>query len=159
MGELIDRFYGAFAARDSDAMAACYHPRAVFSDPVFPRLEGPRIGTMWRMLCERADDLEITWGEVAADAGRATARWRAVYTFTATGRRVDNRIAAAFEFGDGVILRHVDRFDFWRWSRMALGPTGWLLGWSPLVRNKVRAQADRQLRRYESGLRPASAAG
>ena len=55
----------------------------------------------------------------------------------------------AMEFGpDGLITRHRDRFDFWRWSRQALGPAGWLLGWTPLLRAKVRATAAGNLDRF-----------
>src|SRR5215207_6314939 len=36
--ELVERFYGAFARGDGDAMAACYAPGAHFSDPVFTDL-------------------------------------------------------------------------------------------------------------------------
>jgi hypothetical protein len=62
---------------------------------------------------------------------------------------VHNRIDARFEFdGQGLITRHRDRFDFWAWSRQALGTTGWLLGWTPMLRNKVRYTADGNLRRY-----------
>ncbi len=52
-----------------------------------------------------------------------------------------NIIDAEFEFRDGLILRHVDRFDFYRWSRQALGLPGLLLGWTDKVRNKVKATA------------------
>ena len=63
------------------------------------------------------------------------------YTFSATGRKVLNRIDASFEFRDGLIVRHIDRFDFWRWSRQALGTPGLLLGWTGFLRGKVRAKA------------------
>ncbi|HET9043130.1 MAG TPA: hypothetical protein VFN70_08290, partial [Burkholderiales bacterium] len=62
-----------------------------------------------------------------------------------TGRRVHNVIDATFEFRDGLIVRHVDRFSFWRWARQALGATGWFLGWTPLVRDRVRSEARRGL--------------
>ena len=55
-------------------------------------------------------------------AGRA--HWDATYTYSATGRRVDNRIDATFAFRDGLIVRHDDRFDLWRWARQALGVQG-----------------------------------
>jgi len=142
---LIDRFYRAFQVRDAATMAACYHPQIEFSDPVFTGLRGPEAGAMWAMLCARATDLEITFGDVQADDARGRARWKARYTFTQTGRRVHNAIAAEFEFRDGLIVRHVDRFDFWRWSRQALGLTGLLLGWTPMVRNRVRTMARRGL--------------
>lgn len=145
---LIHRFYDAFAAGDHQTMAACYHERVVFSDPVFPRLEGREVGMMWRMLCERATDLQVEHSSVAADDARGSAHWDATYTFSGSGRKVLNRIDASFVFEGGMIIQHTDAFDFWRWSRMALGPMGVLLGWSGLVRNKVRAQAGHSLQRF-----------
>ena len=148
--ELVTRFYTAFQRRDGAAMAACYAPGVVFSDPVFPRLEGPHAGAMWRMLCERGTDLEVTFTGVTCDDARGSAHWDARYTFTQTGRKVLNRIDAAFEFSGGAIVRHVDSFDLYRWSRQALGPVGLLLGWSPVVRNKVRRSAATALAAWEA---------
>lgn len=139
--ELIETFYTAFQRRDGEAMAACYHPEIRFSDPVFPDLHGPRAGGMWRMLCERGKDLELQFSDVHADDESGHAHWDASYTFSATGRHVDNHIDAAFRFRDGKIVEHRDSFSFWAWSRQALGVPGLLLGWTPLVRGKVRATA------------------
>ena len=140
-GQLIERFYGAFAAADPDAMERCYHPEVRFSDPVFTDLRGPEVMKMWRMLLGRSDDLEIELGEHSAQDEEGTAHWTARYTFSRTGRHVVNEIDAAFEFEDGLIATHHDSFDFWRWSRMALGTPGLLLGWSPVLKKKVRAQS------------------
>ena len=139
--QLIEQFYGAFAARDVDAMERCYHPEVKFSDPVFTDLRGPEVMRMWRMLLERSDDLEIELGERSAQGQKGTAHWTARYTFSRTGRHVTNEIDAAFGFEDGLIATHQDSFDFWRWSRMALGAPGLLLGWSPGLKKKVRAQS------------------
>lgn len=147
---LVDAFYAAFARRDGAAMQACYAADARFSDPVFSGLAGPEVGAMWRMLCERASDLRLEWRDVRETApGRVQAHWEAWYTFGATGRRVHNVIDAVFVVRDGRIAEHVDRFDFWRWARQALGPAGWLLGWTPMLHNKVRAQAARGLAAWQ----------
>jgi len=138
--ELLHRFYQAFQRRDYASMATCYHPEATFEDPVF-QLRGAEIGAMWRMLCERGKDLVLTYDHVHADATQGRAVWDARYTFSQTKRRVHNHVPARFTFRDGKILTHHDAFSFWRWSRQALGPTGWLLGWTPLLRAKVRASA------------------
>jgi len=138
---LIHRFYTCFQARDAQGMRACYHPDVVFSDPAFGELRGTAAGDMWAMLCARATDLELTHGNVAANDETGTADWDARYTFTQTGRRVHNRIHASFGFRDGLIARHDDDFSFWRWARQALGPAGLALGWTPLLRAKVRAAA------------------
>jgi ketosteroid isomerase-like protein len=139
--ELIERFYDAFGRRDGDAMAACYAPDAHFSDPVFPDLRGEEPGAMWRMLTARATDLTVELLEHGAEDGTGSARWLARYTFTQTGRKVENDVRATFRFEGGLIADHRDEFDFHRWARQALGPSGLLLGWTPLIRNAVRRRA------------------
>jgi ketosteroid isomerase-like protein len=149
--ELIDRFYSAFAVRNHEAMTACYTANPSFSDPVFPDLRGEEVRSMWRMLCERGLDLELTHSDVQADADRGSAHWVAEYTFTGTGRHVRNEIDASFRFEDGLIAEHTDRFDLWAWTRQALGPVGWVAGWSPPLHNKVRGQARANLRDFMAG--------
>lgn len=147
---LVDTFYAAFSRRDGAAMAARYAADARFFDPVFTSLQGAEVGAMWRMLCERAHDLRLEWRDVRETApGRVQAHWEAWYTFGATGRPVHNVIDAVFVVSDGRIAEHTDRFGFWRWSRQALGPAGWLLGWTPPLRAKVRSQAARGLAAWQ----------
>jgi ketosteroid isomerase-like protein len=149
--QLIDRFYRAFADRDADGMAACYTADIVFEDPAFGELHGDEARGMWRMLCARAKDLQLTHSDVVADEARGHAHWEAIYTFSQTGRRVHNKIDADFVFRDGLIAEHRDRFDFWAWSRQALGLPGMLLGWTPFLRGKVRTQAKAGLRKFLGG--------
>jgi ketosteroid isomerase-like protein len=142
---LIREFYAAFARRDAEAMARCYHDEVFFSDPAFPKLRGEEARDMWRMLVARASDLEIVLDEASADAQGGRARWTARYTFSKTGRKVVNRIEALFAFRDAKIVRHFDTFPFWRWSAQALGPLGQLLGWFAPVKWMVRKQAAKGL--------------
>lgn len=146
---LIREFYAAFARRDAEAMARCYHDDVFFSDPAFPKLHGEEAHDMWRMLLARAADLEVVLEEAGADAQGGHARWTARYTFSRTGRKVENRISAVFAFRNGKIVRHYDRFSFWRWSSQALGPLGRILGWSAPLKWMVRRQAARQLERFQ----------
>ena len=145
---LIERFYTAFARRDPEAMLACYGPGIAFHDPVFGALSGREVRAMWRMLNARATDLAVEFANVAATERKGSAHWEARYTYSATGRPVHNRIDATFEFQDGLIARHVDRFSLWRWAAMALGAKGALLGWLPPVRAEIRARAARGLAAY-----------
>lgn len=147
---LINRFYDAFARLDGDAMAACYAPDAHFHDPVFQDLNGDEVGSMWRMLAGRAKDLKIVHSDVQADADTGSAHWEADYTFS-TGRDVHNVIDASFTFENALIADHRDRFDLYAWSRQALGPVGLLLGWSPPVQGKIRAQAREGLDEFMGG--------
>ncbi len=145
---VIERFYQAFAARDGATMAACYAPDVRFSDPVFPDLRGERAGAMWRMITDGPGDVRVELLSHDADATSGTAHWRASYTFTETGRAVVNDIHATYEFADGLIVRHQDRFSFHRWARQALGPVGLLLGWTPLLRAAVRRKAAARLAEF-----------
>jgi len=147
---LLTTFYTAFAKRDGDAMAACYADDVQFSDPVFPSLTGSDAGDMWRMLCERGADLVVESSNIRADDTNGSAHWEAHYTLSSTGRKVHNIIEATFTFRDSKIATHTDVFNFWRWSRMALGAPGLVLGWSPIVRNKVRGEAAKGLSIWQS---------
>ena len=155
---LVRRFYDCFAGKDAAGMAACYHADVVFSDPAFGELRGGEPGAMWAMLLSRATDLEAGCDHASANDARGIARWHARYTFSQTGRPVLNRVEAAFEFRDGLIVRHLDHFSFWRWARQALGPVGLLLGWSPMLKRKVQTGARRGLVGYMRSAAAASAA-
>lgn len=144
---LLERFYTAFQQRDADAMGACYAAEVRFQDPVFT-LEGSRARAMWRMLCERGRDLRVEFRVISADDTAGAAHWEAWYTFSGTGRHVHNVIEASFTFAGGRIIAHHDGFDFYRWARQALGWTGVLLGWTPLVRATVRRKAAAALESY-----------
>lgn len=148
--ELIVRFYDAFARLDGETMAACYAPNAHFSDPVFTDLRGDEPGAMWKMLTGRAKDLEVRLAEHSADDDSGRAHWLADYTFN-TGRKVHNDVRAEFRFKDGLIVEHHDSFSFYAWSRQALGPPGLTLGWTPIVKGRVRREARSGLDQYRAG--------
>ena len=147
---LIRRFYEAFANKDYKTMQEAYHSQAGFSDPVFQSLSASEVRAMWKMLVTSASDLEINLNSAKADDNRGQCQWEALYTFSGTGRPVRNVIHATFCFRDGKILDHRDKFNFWRWSRMALGPTGLLLGWSPYLLHAVRMKARISLNKFMS---------
>jgi ketosteroid isomerase-like protein len=146
--DILQQFYTAFQQRNYKKMQECYHENATFQDPVFGTLTSVEVKTMWEMLLTSARDLTIVFGDIKANECTASCRWEAWYTFSKTGRNVHNIIEASFELKDGKIFRHHDRFDLWRWARQALGFPGMLLGWSPLIQNKIRATAQKSLQRY-----------
>lgn len=146
--KLIQNFYACFQKRDYAGMAACYHDEVEFSDMVFINLKGKRAKAMWQMLCERGKDLEITVSGIHAEAHRGQAHWEARYTFSATGRKVHNKIDATFQFAEGKILKHQDSFDLWKWARMALGLKGIILGWLPAVQTAIRKEASKNLEKF-----------
>jgi ketosteroid isomerase-like protein len=147
---LIERLYAALDAADGETMASLYAPDAVFSDPAFGELHGSEPGDMWRMLCAQATDLRVSVSDVSADDSSGSAQWVAHYTFSATGRPVENRVSAAFRFRDGLIAEHRDSFSMWRWSRQALGPPALVLGWNPVGRALFQRRARERLEEWRS---------
>jgi hypothetical protein len=146
--KLVTGFYEAFNRRDPGPMRAAYAPNAVFSDAVFPNLEGPAIGDMWSMLCERAQDFRVEFRDAIADDSNGSAHWEAYYLFGGK-RHVHNILDATFTFSQGLIVKHHDAMNFWRWSRQALGPLGVVLGWSGLVQRLVQSQSRAALAKYQ----------
>lgn len=144
---IIEKFYSAFMEKDYAEMIECYHPDIHFQDEVF-NLHGKSAGAMWYMLCSRGKDLQVNYSGVEVSDNKGKAHWEATYTFSASGRKVHNFINAEFEFKDGKIIHHKDSFNFWKWSAMALGPAGLLLGWSSGLRRKVSRAANKSLEAF-----------
>lgn len=144
----IKRFYTCFQQKDWKGIQACYHPEIQFSDPVFPNLKGKEAKAMWHMLVTAATDLEINYSGVEASEISGHCKWEAQYSFLRTGRKVHNRIQANFKFVNGLIIHHQDTFDIWKWSQMALGTIGLLLGWSSFMRRKIRVMAGQNLSKF-----------
>ncbi len=141
---LMKQFYSAFQNRDAESMASLYSEEAHFQDPVF-KLEGSKIGSMWKMLCTNGKDLQISFSILHATETSGQTQWIAHYTFSSTGRKVINKITASFEFKDGKIIRHIDHFSFWKWASQALGPLGVLFGWTKAVKTRVQIIANKNL--------------
>lgn len=145
----IHRFYTAFQQLDYTTMQACYTDNAVFSDPVFGLLDTQEVRAMWEMLCKRAKDFSLTYGNIRLlDDEYATVEWTATYTFAQTGKKVINRIKANMRFKDGYIIEHSDAFAFYAWCKQALGLPGILLGWSGYMHKKIQLQAKIGLQRF-----------
>jgi len=146
--EIIEKLYQSFSIKDYRRMAECYHPEATFTDSVFNLQSGREIAAMWHMLTDAGKDLRIEYRDIRADSQTGTAHWEAFYTFSKTGRPVHNILEAVFEFKDGLIIRHTDRFDLWRWAGLALGTPGKLLGWAPFFQQRIRTTAMQNLRKF-----------
>ncbi len=146
--QLITSFYEAFQRKNYLTMQACYADDATFTDEVFRNLDATQTRKMWEMLIRRGKDLTLTFSDVQANDTTGSATWVATYTFNQTKRPVVNRVMANFVFKNGKISQHTDRFDFYSWSRQALGLPGLLLGWTGYLRKKVQQSALKNLTEY-----------
>ncbi len=145
---LIEKFYTSFQQKNRKGMQECYDDAVIFNDPVFQNLKGKEAIAMWHMLTEAGKDLTISFKNIKANDSAGSCDWDAHYSFSRTGKKVHNIIHAEFKFQQGKIIEHRDSFDLWRWSRMALGTSGILLGWSALVQNKIRTTAISSLNKF-----------
>ena len=149
--QLLQQFYTSFQKLDYEDVKACYHPEIEFRDNAFGDLKGKRVGAMWHMLFSGVTPdapLQFTFSNIQADEQQGSASLEARYKFSLTGRQVHNKIQSTFQFQDGKIIRQIDRFDFWRWSRQAFGTTGLLLGWMPWFRHKFQTTANKRLDQF-----------
>jgi len=148
--ELITKFYQSFADKDVEGMVGCYHDEIQFQDPAFGLLEGDDAKKMWRMLMKRSGgNIKITFSNVQADEKTGSANWKAEYVFSQTGRNVINIVSAQFEFRDGKIISHHDHFNMWKWSRQALGLSGYALGWSGFMKRKIQERSRKLLESWK----------
>ena len=145
----IHKFYTAFANADAEKMCECYHPNVEFSDPAFGILKGKEVCQMWEMLIERSKgNIKIDFSQVKANEHLGSAFWIAKYNFSKTNREVVNTIASKFHFKEGLIIKHTDDFDIWKWAKQALGLKGFLLGWTGFMQNNIQKQARMALNKY-----------
>jgi len=133
--ELIHRLYSSLGAHDHAAMAACYHQDATFKDIAFHLQGREKIHDMWKFVTRPEPHLTVTFEVGDADDHHVEARLIDHYTFTETGRTVDNAITSTFRFQDGLIIDHQDVCDPVSWANMAMtGPKAWLAGHARPVR-------------------------
>ncbi|MGL4597321.1 MAG: nuclear transport factor 2 family protein, partial [Bacteroidia bacterium] len=125
--QLLTDFYTAFQRKDFAFMQQCYSDQATFNDPVFKNLNAAEVRAMWEMLISRGKDLVLEFKDIKADDKIGEAKWIATYSFSKTGRKVVNHIQAQFVFENGKIVQHKDDFNFYAWSKQALGISGLLL--------------------------------
>lgn len=153
MAELIEKFYSSFKNLDPETMVSCYHDEIEFEDPAFGKLKGERAKNMWRMLChsQKGREFIVNYSEIKSNDRSGTAHWEAHYKFSATGRKVHNKIDAKFEFKDGKIIKHVDSFNLHKWAGMALGFKGKIIGGTRFFKKKLNEQTGRLLDKFERG--------
>lgn len=145
---LIHQFYQAFNNKDHAGMQKCYAEAIHFSDPAFNDLYKKEPGAMWHMLLSGSKDLKVEFSNVKANDSEGSCDWVATYTLSVTGRKVINRIHAKFQFKNGKIIRHADHFDFYKWAKQGFGPIGYILGWTPILKNKVQKTAKENLKKF-----------
>ena len=144
------KFYSAFSNADAATMCECYDSTIQFRDPVFGLLKGNDVCQMWKMLIEKSNgNIKIEYSTIKATEYLGSAQWIATYNFSKTNRKVVNVIQAQFQFKDGLIIKHTDEFDLYKWSKQAFGITGHLFGWTGFFQKKIQEKALLSLKKYK----------
>ncbi len=158
LSPVVGRFFEAFAASDWQTMARCYHDKASFSDPVYPDLREERIVYRWHQLLSAAEtstlksgsknshslnNLKLEYRVLFGDERKAQVLWTASYLYQ--NRSVSNEVLSTLAIWDDKIVRQVDEYNFWRWSRQALGLTGLAFGAMPWYQRSVQRSAQSRL--------------
>jgi ketosteroid isomerase-like protein len=141
---VLEKLFTSLDRRDHEAMAACYHPDAVFRDIAFTLRGRKQIHAMWHMISE--SDLRASHTIRRIDGRAATVELVADYTFGSTGRRVHNVIRSDIHFMDGLIIRQLDSCSALRWGVRALGPVKGVMSW--IVPGTRRKLAMRMLEKF-----------
>jgi ketosteroid isomerase-like protein len=145
---LLKKFYQALRDKNLEDMLCCYHPNATFTDPVFGALHGEALKGMWMMVLEKSPDLTIQFNNIQAGDKEGKAEWTSTYRFSKTNRIIENKIHSRFRFQEGLIHSHKDFFSLWKWAGMALGVSGYILGFTAIIQNQIRLDAQNSLKIY-----------
>ncbi|MCT8340444.1 nuclear transport factor 2 family protein [Flavobacteriaceae bacterium TK19130] len=149
VNELAHQFYSSFTEKNAEGMISCYSDDIHFYDPVFGNLYGAEAKAMWGMLTKNMDaNGTIDYELVEIHELKAIVKWKASYPFGPKRRIVVNNITAELYVEDGKIVKHIDTFNLWKWSRQAFGVPGILLGWTPFFKRKLRSTVRKRLTRY-----------
>lgn len=155
--DLMHKFYGSFSNSDADGMIACYDDNITFKDPAFGELKGERAKAMWQMLLAKKTDAKIKYEILQVSKDSACVEWIANYTYGPEKRNVTNHVHAYFKIENNKITKHRDSFCIWKWSQQALGTSGYLFGWSALMKNKIQNKTNKLLNDYMSKHEPVAA--
>ncbi len=147
--ELIEKFYTSFSNGDAKGMIECYHENITFKDPAFGELKGEKAKKMWEMLLSKKNSTtQISFDNVETTKETGSVNWTAKYVYGEKNRKVINMITANFKFKEGKIIEHIDTFNLWKWTQQALGISGYILGWSSFMKNKIQKTTNKKLANY-----------
>lgn len=143
--EIAIKFYDAFSVANIDVLKQLYDKKLIFNDNIFVNLDYNETISMWSSLLVGNKNMSIKYEIKKYSEKYVEVEWIADYLFTSTNRNVKNIILAKMEIDQGKIINHKDNFDFYKWSQMAFGITGVLIGWTSFFKNKVRTEAYNKL--------------
>jgi len=138
---VITGLYNAYKERNPELMASFYTEDASFKDEIFGEVTGQEIPKVWEVVHSTTSNFYLYFHIVNVNKNLATVNSQLSYTFKHTGRKIDISITSIFRFENGKIRHQVDEYSLWKWASQAFGVSGFLLGWNPKFKNKIRQSA------------------
>lgn len=97
------------------------------------------------LLSQKKESTIITFNSIQASSEKGTVNWIAEYFYGEKKRKVINKVNASFKFKEGKIIEHTDTFNLWEWTKQAMGITGFLMGWTSFMKDKIQATTNKNL--------------
>ncbi|KAH8923203.1 hypothetical protein BT69DRAFT_1262631 [Atractiella rhizophila] len=144
----IEKYQSSHASLDWEGMSSCLSPTYTFSDPAFPDLDERMSKGMWCMFLEnRETNKMVVKCGPATKTGENTWEYDYSVDYVLNSRPILNHMHATLTLSPStnLITKQVDHFDFYAWARQALGVSGYLLGWTEMVKGQVRTRAKGRL--------------
>jgi hypothetical protein len=158
--EVAQQFFSALSSLNAIAATEFYADghSDLFKDPVFGLEDSAHAKAIWKLLIASSlsysqktgvEPLRIDVAGIqtnSQDENQVRVYWNATYTYSETGRYVENHLTSDLTIENGKITRQRDSFDYCRWTEMALGGTkGWLACRFPIL---THIQANIQLEKF-----------
>ena len=138
-GDVVRRFYDAFEAHDSAAMANLYAGDVKFKDAIFSFTDKPGVVGMWQKIFKADPNAKLKFTVDKVDGDVVIGKWIADYHL---GKRpVHNEVSTTMRVKDGKIVEHTDDFSWKKWAPQALpaGKVFTLPGFEQLAKGLMRS--------------------
>ena len=143
----IHRFFTAYQNKEYTTMQNCYSKDAVYNSPIYGLINAEHVKAMWEMICKTNEEESLHFEKIELlDHEYTTCDWSLAYYYT--NRRINNKIKSYLRLENGLIIEHTDAFDLYKWSRMAFGLTGLLIGWSKFFQKKIQKSTRNKLSEF-----------
>ena len=143
----IHRFFTAYQNKEYTTMQNCYSEDAVYNNPIYGLNDTEHVKAMWEMICKTNKEESLHFENIELlDHEYATCDWSLVYYYT--NRRINNKIKSYLRLENGLIIEHTDAFDLYKWTRMAFGLTGSLIGWSNFFQKRIQKSTRKKLSEF-----------
>lgn len=138
-----EEFFRDIKRGSSEKVVAAYLPDAVLDNPVIGHVAGDDIRHLWTTFLHRTREHRLEFTLTSVVGTKVLVDWTTQHEFFETGRPIALSGTSELTFADGHIKLHRDTFDWRKWLRQALGPSGLILSYLPGAKAFLRSETRR----------------